>query len=64
MHVVQKANEKLAAMAPKAPAAAPAASSSATGSGVSAGVYGHAGLALQSVCSKNCDMTETSVPKL
>ena len=34
---VQKANEKLAAMAPKAPAAAPAASKSVMGFGISPG---------------------------
>ncbi len=70
MHAVQKANEKLAAMAPKAPAAAPAASTSATSSGISAGVYCHAGVhchaafALQSLVLKHCDMTETQLYRL
>ena len=38
MHAVQKANEKLGALASKAPAAALAASSLATAFGISAGV--------------------------
>ncbi len=58
MHAVQKANEKLAAMAPKAPAAAPAAANSATCLGISAGVYRHAGLASQSLVLIICDMTK------
>ena len=62
MHAVQKANEKLGALAPKAPAAALAASSSATAFGISAGVCCQTGLTLQSlVLNSCCDMTETYV---
>ena len=52
MHAVQKANEEAAAVAPKAPAAAPAASTLAAGFGISAGMYHHAGHALQLVVLK------------
>lgn len=43
MYAVQKANEAVAAVAPKAPAA----STLAAGFGISAGMYSHAGHALQ-----------------
>ncbi len=54
MNAVQKANEKLGALAPKAPAAAPAASNLAAGFGISAGMFCHAGHALQSLVLKIC----------
>ncbi len=49
MHAVQKANEEVCALVPKALAAAPAAATLATGFGISASVYHRAGHALQLV---------------